>query len=134
MHLKIIKTNLGEYYFSIPRKFEDKESAKRHRNLIALDPGIKTFLTGYDIKGNAIKLNDNTIGENKLYKVKQYIHKLFSILVKKIKGSTKRNIKKMYNRIDNLRYDMHHKISKFLCKRYKINYTSRVRNKRNDFD
>lgn len=119
---KITRNNLNEYYITIPRKFVSHD-IKKHKNIISLDPGIKTFLTGYDIKGNAIKLNTNE-NNGRLYKIKQYINKLNSDLSKASKHKTKYNIRKMikklYKKIDNLRKDMHHKIAKFLCKRYKI--------------
>jgi transposase len=52
---KIIKDSVVRYYLTTSLPLEPiRNASDEFKNVIALDPGIRTFLTGYDIHGKGI--------------------------------------------------------------------------------
>jgi transposase len=124
---RIVKDLYGDYWMCIPceKKYKSERQAfyfSKHRNdgVISLDPGVRTFLTGYDgFQKQVIHLGtcQNTIDK---------LHNELDLL--KCRMSKKRNRKTMKlrkackvkeKRIKNLVRDMHYKIAQFLCSNYK---------------
>ena len=58
---RIVRTRLGHFYFCIPTPIVVNSDATKN-NIIALDPGIRTFCTGYDPSGRALELGKGDIG------------------------------------------------------------------------
>jgi transposase len=107
-----------EYFLNIPyvRQVEPINSNR----ICAIDPGVRTFLTGYDPNGTIFEIGNNN---EHLYKKKSKIEKLQRILSRTTK-QVKRNkiskkIKNLYKKIKNCVNDMHHKSSKILSETYK---------------
>jgi transposase len=47
---RLVRTHLGHFYFCIPKKL-DKHNGPPQNKVIAFDPGMRTFCTGYDPDG-----------------------------------------------------------------------------------
>src|SRR5205823_2389016 len=57
---RLVRTRDGKYYFCVPRILEHRANegdnqARGIRGIIALDPGVRTFMTGYDPSGKVLK-------------------------------------------------------------------------------
>jgi transposase len=117
---RIKRTPLDEYYLSVPKPLQVRcESQAPQTRVIALDPGVRTFLTGYDINGNIIEIGKNDI--SLLARLLHYKNKLQS---KMSKTNHKHRYKmhqawlRIIKRIDNLVTDFHRRVSKWLCENY----------------
>ena len=116
--VRIQKTRVGRYYLCIPT-YTDPEISKTTRTC-AIDPGVRTMLTGYDPDGLVFEYGKNIDSIAKRW-----------LLADKIKGRLRRfagkrneryNYKRkqmdLYAKIKRMIKDCHHKISKWLSKRY----------------
>lgn len=111
----IFKRHLNKFYLSIPK--EIKKTTKSNRNIISLDPGVRSFQTFYDIESTG------EIGKNLFIKIKR-LHKKCDQLNSKIKNEKKFykkcNFKKAKSRIEekikNIVEDCHKKTCNFLTK------------------
>lgn len=124
---RILKDVYGDYWLCLLYKKElrsDRQafhfSKYENDGVISLDPGVRTFLTGYDgYQEQVIHLGTS----------QKLIEQLFSELdLLECRMSNKRNkrvlklrkaCQKKRRRIRNLIKDMHYKISNFLCSNYK---------------
>lgn len=87
-----------KYYLVLTIKTDKVEKIEGKKSEIALDPGVRTFQTGFCPEGLAFKF-----GENQAEQIKQIhnrIDKLNSVLSEKIKSRTKRNIKKRLTKLN----------------------------------
>ena len=115
---KTIKINYNnitkEYSILIPKEIETVKINNKENNMISLDPGLRTFMTGISENGN-IKIGNNV---NKYIsdKLKRYRKILKnSEIPNKIKIKNEKIInKKIYNMID----DLHWKTIKYLTHNY----------------
>jgi transposase len=125
----------GKYYLIIPyiRKVPQINSNKK----CAIDPGGRTFLTGYDPEGSIFEIGKDT---GFLRRKKQNIKKLQSKLDteknKRRRIKYRKIINNTYTKITNCVKDLHHKASKLLADTYKeillpIFETSRITKKKN---
>jgi putative transposase len=132
------KTRLGHFYLIVPRPLamhnnSTSESSHRDdmdvehktttkRGVIALDPGVRTFLTGYTSTGECVEWGKNDI--QRLYRLGLGMDKL----QRKAACSTTAQKRKRYRRawhrmserIRNLRLDFHHKCAKWLCSNFAV--------------
>lgn len=106
----------GKYYFIFPRHIS---AAPVQDRVCALDPGVRTFLSGYDPEGVAFEISPD---QDSLYRCKREIEKLQSELEQERNQRRKRNIsdtiRSLYYRISNRVNDLHHKASKMLAETY----------------
>lgn len=87
--MKILK-NKSNYYLIVPIKVQDNNDLNKSNRIIGIDPGIKTFLTGFDSDCNIIEYNIDYSKINKLNnKYSNY------------KELNKRKRKRTYNKIEN---------------------------------
>ena len=103
------KCNL--WYICVPIKYNI--IPEKQRNYVSIDPGIKTFLTLYDVNGNVIKLA-NTDMKNKLVPLYKKIDDL-----KSIKSNLIKRINKLRYKLKNLIDEIHNKCCRFIY----LNYT-----------
>jgi len=96
----------NEFYLYVPEKIEERELIKNNK-IISLDPGVRTFVTGYTNDKHILE-----IGTNVYKKIKMYHKKIDKINDRKKSAKTER-------RIQNLVDDLHWKTIKYLCKNYK---------------
>lgn len=88
--------------------------------VIALDPGVRSFLTGYD--GRTIsEIAAGDIG--RIYRLCQHLDDLISCSTK-VKSRQRRRMRKAANRmrfkIRNLVDELHHKVARWLVDNYKV--------------
>ncbi len=108
-----------EFYLNVPyvRKIETTKTNK----FCAIDPGVRTFLTGYDQDGFIFEIANKKDLE-RIYKKKHRISKLQSLLQKETskckKDKLKDEIRNLYKKIKNSINDLHHKASKILADSY----------------
>jgi putative transposase len=130
-----IHFNGVHYYLLVPftKKIKKPENVTRE---CAIDPGSRTFLTLYDPENGCIEIGNKAkkikVSGKKNKKLKAKIKDLDEICSRidhlyslKSKVSGKKNkkriemkIRKWRLRIQNLRNELHHKASNFLCKNY----------------
>lgn len=108
-----------DYYILIPYSDIKKNNLTRN-NIISLDPGIRTFLTGVDLN-STIELGDKA--NEKIYPLLKNLDKYMS-RKSRIKKSNKRTqmnkrIKRLRKRIKNLQQELHKKTASWLCNTYK---------------
>ena len=125
---KIIKTKNGRYYFTLLKPIEklpDNQRLKKEDQIkcIGLDPGVRTFQTGFDTDGNYFEWAKGDY--QKLYEQSRKWDILHSKWNQKTTKHRKRyRMKKLGNRIleriKNKVKDCHHKLSKYLCENYDV--------------
>jgi putative transposase len=125
---RVIKDSMGRYYLIVPKPLEVVKPAPNHfEKIISLDPGVRTFLTGFDREGRALKFGEN--GMNVIFKHLYRADKINSSINKKERdGSYKYNHKRRQNgrkamrrllcKVKDKVKDAHQKISKYLCENY----------------
>lgn len=106
-----------KYYLNVPylRKVEPVEGNR----VCAIDPGVRTFLTGYEPAGTVFEI----ASENEhIYKKKKRIEQLQTKMDKTTSNMKRARIfkiiKRLYRKITNCVNDMHHKASKMLAEMY----------------
>ncbi|GBC05058.1 hypothetical protein RclHR1_00600021 [Rhizophagus clarus] len=128
---RLVVNQLGEFYLCIPRPLEIRAEnqgpmfQKEGSEVISLDPGVRTFMTGYDPSGMAVEWGKNDIG--RIYRLCHAYDKLQS---KRDQIHGKRNKQKryrlrhvmlqIYKKIRCLVNDCHYKLVKWLCENYYI--------------
>lgn len=136
---RLLKTEDGKYYLCIPKKLVGKqtqirsdefniienksnklENQKPVIKIISIDPGVRTFLTGYDLDGIIVKAGHYDIA--RLARLAHYKNKLQGRITKITNHTERYRVKKamqkLSSRISNLVTDMHKKLAKWLCQRY----------------
>ena len=106
------------FYLCLSVKYNNKKTNKQ-KQYIALDPGVRTFLTGYYGDG-IIELGKNDIC--RIYRLTLFIDKLKSEQTQ-VNAKKRYRIGKAINRvrrkIKNLIKESHNKMANFLCKNFK---------------
>ena len=124
-----------KFYLCIPNdkdQINNKKDNLEDYNVCSIDPGIRTFLTVYDPKtnktekyGNCEDLKRIKIRLKIIDSINSKLSKLSKIHGKKerrIRYELRKKIKCLYQRIRNIRKDMHHNFSKKLLDKYDIIY------------
>ena len=96
----------NEFYLYVPEKISQNKLCN-NKKIISIDPGVRTFLTGYTNDKHVLEIGSN------VYKKIKRCHKK----IKKINNSKKSA--KTERKIQNLVDDLHWKSIKYLCKNYK---------------
>ncbi|MFN9113807.1 MAG: transposase, partial [Bacteroidota bacterium] len=110
---------LGRFYLHVPLH-RSASPCENQAGIVALDPGVRTFLTAYGLKGNTTvikKIGHNDIG--RIYRLASHLDKLMSKQSKKKKKSLKRAEVRLRNRMKNLVKEVHWKAASWLCKTFK---------------
>ena len=118
---KMVKTRFNTFYMCIPQE-RQVHRVENRSDVIALDPGVRTFLTGYDPSGKVLHIGQDDA--NKVFQMCRVVDKLMA------KVSASKNHKQRYQRKraasrlrEKIRHrirDLHHKTAKFLCTSYNI--------------
>lgn len=119
--------NLQEFYLCLIIPIEIRSDSQRPdfdertKKMIALDPGVRTFMTGYDPNNRCIKWGKSDIG--RIYRLCYVLDDLQSRWAKtkankryQMKKAGKRIRKKIRSLVD----EIHKKLSKWLCEEYNI--------------
>jgi putative transposase len=75
--IRLVRKRLGHGYFylCIPKKL-DKYNGPSQNKVIAFDPGVRTFFTGYDLDGIIVEVGKSDI--SKIYRLCYHYDKLQS--------------------------------------------------------
>ena len=117
---KICKSKNSKYYL-IMTKNSQKEKYENKKDIISLDPGVRTFQTCYDPSGLIIE--SGTIVKSKIESIIKDIDKCEVIIndpinkTKRRKTNKKKKIKK-YKKISNIVDNIHNQLSSYLTKNY----------------
>lgn len=127
---RLVKTPLNKYYICLQHalpKVSDNQ-ARDDKNMIFFDPGLKTFLTGYDPSGKLV-----TFGCKKtVQRIAVLAHFRRKLQGKLAKQSSKKNNKlriaslRIGKKIENLVTDLHRKACKWICENYSNVYLPRL--------
>jgi len=129
---RIIKDSIGRYYILMLKPLDKlKEEPLIHKKVISLDPGVRSFMSGYDIDGKVVEFGNGDM--RKIFRLLYGADKLQSKIYKKQENNKQRfqhnhkrreNMKKAFRKIQckvrNLIKDAHHKISKYLVENYDV--------------
>jgi len=91
---RLILDKLNRWWISIPVELEIRsENQRPENNIISLDPGVRTFMTGYDPEGRTIEVGAGDIG--RIFRLSYNYDRFQSLIDKsKFKRKKKKNIKK----------------------------------------
>ena len=124
--VNITMNHLGHFYLcvSVPLDIIDNQDDVRGK-VISLDPGVRTFMTGYDPDGQLIEWGNGDL--NKIFKLSKKYDKLQSdkdfALGRTNKRKRFRLKKKMLRVIQRIRHlidECHHQLTRWLCTNYEI--------------
>lgn len=121
---RLMRTKLGKYYLCTPQSLmvvhQSTELSPSPYKAIFIDPGVKNFLTGYDIEGNII-----TIGHRDIERISRLLHNKHKLQRKLKQASNHRkryNYRKAFlrlgNKISNLVSEWHKKTASWLTRAY----------------
>jgi putative transposase len=123
---RLIKTRLNKYYLCTPKPIEVKSEnqapdSTKHCT-ISLDPGVRTFMTGYDADGSTFEWAQNDFGRIfRLCYAYDVLQAKWS--QKEIKHHQRYKMKisglRIHSKIRNLVDEVHKKLSKCLCENYR---------------
>lgn len=107
------------YYFIVPYKDDNVRIRDKDNGIIALDPGVRTFLSGVDHQ-RAIEIGNGsgTIMFKLLRRLDDLISKRTKCKKRKKKQQYSKEIKSVRRRIKNKQEELHKKTSTWLCKNY----------------
>ncbi|MGD1809686.1 RNA-guided endonuclease InsQ/TnpB family protein [Dapis sp. BLCC M126] len=92
-----------------------------HSKVIALDPGVRTFITGYD-GGKIVEFGHGDMG--KIQRLCSHLDNLMSRIDLSVAKRQRRAMRKaryrIYEKIQSLVKDLHNKVAQFLVNHYKI--------------
>jgi putative transposase len=118
---KLVKTRYNTYSLCVVYESEDPITTKLPSNSVALDPGVRTFMTGYDPSGNIVEIGKGD--SNALFKMCRGVDKVMSRVATatnhKSRYQRKRAGARMRQQIKNRIKDLHRKAAKYLCETYK---------------
>ena len=118
---KLIKTRYNAYSLCVVYEAEDPITLHLSSNSVALDPGVRTFLTAYDPSGDVTEIAKGD--SNALFKMCHGVDKVMSRVATapthKSRYQRKRAAARMRERIKNRIKDLHRKAAKYLCETYK---------------
>lgn len=107
----------GHYYLAAPRHVPNQASAPP--KVCALDPGVRTFMTGYDPEGGAFEISPDQIHlRAKHIRIAKLQSALSREKDKSVRTRLKQQIQDLYRRISNCVKDLHHKSAKILAQSY----------------
>jgi len=125
--MRLQLTRLGEFYLCIPSVLEvrsdNQAPSEETEAVISLDPGVRTFLTGYD-PSTETYTEWGKYNMGRIYRLCHYYDQLQS---KRAKTEKHRNKTRMYRaglrmqkKIRNLVDDLHRKCAKWLCENFRV--------------
>jgi putative transposase len=129
---RLVKERTGRFYLHLPRPLEHQyERTKRVADhlhpdqqtlVVALDPGVRTFMTGYSPSGDVLELGQ-TADMEQLRACCLRIDAIQSLCSNEhVKARTRYNLKrrsqKLQQAIKNRRSDFHRKMAKLLVSRF----------------
>jgi putative transposase len=121
---RLVKTRDNEFYLCIQEDIQKPCVEKQDTSsVIALDPGVRVFQTGYDYKGKVIEYAPGDV--SRIYRLCAHLDALQSRIASQTTSKkTRYNMRKAFRRatkkIHNLVDDVHHCTAAHLCKNYSM--------------
>ena len=117
---RLQRTRNNKYYLIVPMVGEEIARKSHAEKFIFIDPGVRTFLTGYDSNQTVVEIGKDAVV--RIEKLKRRRPQLQSKLAKLRKHKKRQNHRKALHRLDgkisHIVQDMHKKSALFLCKSY----------------
>ncbi len=105
----------SQYYILIPVKENIIDRPKKRNDIIALDPGTRTFLTGYDPVGNIVEIDKR---DSVFKKLKAKIDFFTSLRTKK--SVKKKCVRKRIDKMKNMVTELHWRAISYLTDNYDL--------------
>lgn len=121
---KLVKTRTNDFFICLPTTRPDSSPAPcaYKGSCIALDPGVRTFLTGYDPSGTILEIGKSDV--DKVFKMCYRIDRIMAKVAKaknhKQRYQRKRAACRARTKLQNCINDMHSKAAKYLCESYEL--------------
>ncbi len=108
----------NRWYLCVPLDI-NVDASDNQGGIISLDPGVRTFLTGYSPEGEIIKIGDNDINRIRKYLLKtdRFISKISKMNGNKKKRCNRAKLKR-FEKVRNWIKDCHRKTTCYLIKNY----------------
>ena len=119
---RLTRTRLGHYYLCLclPNGSENQALEPQKHHTIALDPGVRTFLTGYDADGQIVEWGTKDMSRiYRLCKAVDNMQSRWSQTTHRKRYKLKRAARRIRLKIRNLVDELHKKCSTWLCRNYK---------------
>ena len=125
--LRLQMTNDRKMYFNILRELDIKSDNQTPKcsnyfdGIISLDPGVRTFMTGYIPGGTIVEWGNQDI--SKIIRLCKYMDKLVSRASKdssKKRRNIQKAVKRLRARIRNLVDELHKSLAKWLCENFRV--------------
>ena len=117
---KISKNKTGKYFLIMPKTIDKREDIANRRPIISLDPGVRTFHTGYDPTG--LILESGSLIKPKLDDICKKIAKIDEKISLKPSSKSKRKLikhkAKNHQKMKNIVENMHNQLASYLTKKY----------------
>lgn len=119
---RFIRDKIGRYFLCIPLPLVTyAKNENQVPSVIALDPGVRTFATGYSPDGEIFEIGKGDIG--RIYRLCRRIDNLQSLWSQKetnarLRYRLKRAAYRIRFSIQNLISEFHRKLAKMLCENY----------------
>src|SRR3989304_1265043 len=120
--IRIQKTRTGHWYLCIPSEtHEIVPENQGNLKLVSLDPGVRTFLTGYCPDGELIKIGDNDINRIRNYclKTDKFISKIGKMKGKKKYRCQKAKLKR-FEKVRHTILDCHRKVVRYVVDNFDV--------------
>ncbi|KAK9337071.1 putative transposase DNA-binding domain-containing protein [Lipomyces starkeyi] len=113
----------GHFYLCVPGPLDVVEGHAGFGRVVSLDPGVRTFMTGYSPDGEVIELGKGSIGH--IYRLCHRLDDLQSrwsvqAITHKKRWRMKKAAAMIRRRIRNLVDDLHCRTAKYLCSSYNL--------------
>ncbi len=119
--IKLTRDKFDTFYIHIPTLYEYQKTIEEAKKTIALDPGNRKFLVGYDTETIV------TVGNHEFSSIKKYLRAIDAVCSKRDKAKKKKKkkmyskvINRLYKRVKNLRDDCHKKTAHYLTTNYDL--------------
>jgi putative transposase len=125
---RLIRTRLGEFYLCIPMPLQVRRENQaplwtgEEDGVVALDPGVRTFMTGYTSTGVGFEWGKADIGRiyRLCYAYDKLQGKVSKETVKKKRYRMRRALMRIAKKTRDLVDDCHRKFAKWLCLRFRV--------------
>ncbi|MHA1988925.1 MAG: RNA-guided endonuclease InsQ/TnpB family protein [Promethearchaeota archaeon] len=121
--LKLIRPNYYHLYIPYTTSKNEKGAENQVPKIISLDPGVRTFLTGYTLDGRVLHFGKGNF--KRIESLCLYLDSIRSLIAAKTTRCKKRlrlitKARKLSYRVRNLKTDLHKQVCKYLCENYDI--------------
>ena len=116
----IIRDKLNNYYLCLLSEYDEQADINhKKRKVISLDPGIRTFQTGYDPDGRVFDFGNNFgVIATRLHFLDKLRAKIDTCKKKRSKYQMRKAFLRASSKISLIIKDFHCKLAKWLCERY----------------